>query len=64
MRVEQKDFVEIVPLKKDSKYVASATSCSFSAYLGRESAPSAELIAHRVGTLAHMAGLQDWERGE
>ena len=64
MRVAQKDSAESAPLMKDLKHAASAKSCSFSANLDRESAPSAELIAHRVGILAHMAGLQDWGRGE
>lgn len=33
MRLTQKDSAESAPLMKDLKHAASATSCSFSAYL-------------------------------
>ena len=62
MKVAQKDSAESALLMKDSKHAASATSCSFSAYLDREFAPSAELIAHRVGELVLTADLRAWVR--
>ena len=62
MLAAPKDCVEIVQSLLDTKPVVDVTDYSSPDCQGKEFAPSAVQIVHRVGILVHTADLQDWGR--